>query len=350
MASLYKYRNEYVISYSHSRKGKRKRLYTGFSITKENHEKAKRIKRDIELRLENPYSVENNYQSTLSPNSGLTLIQSVERFTEERLSYKSEIHRRSFGIAMRHLYKIVDMNIKISDITSREISLFINHFQPQVANATLHTYIRYLKALFNYLVDEDVIIKSPVKKKLIPKRERKNIIIFAESDLEDIFEVAKERNIDLYNYLKLLLLTGLRPSDLLSLKVSDFNFDKNIINIKMSKTSKEIKFPIYDGLRHFIDQNMKEHFQKDKGMRVFDSFNIEIVRKRFLRIKKALKLPTDFSVTLKTFRKTFGTRMAERGLTIQEVAYLLGHDSVQTTERFYTDVIADSVRKRINNL
>ena len=113
-----------------------------------------------------------------------------------------------------------------------------------------------------------------------------------------------------------------------------------------------ITFSIIMGasMQYLIDENMREHFQKDKEMNVFEPFNIEIVRKRFLRIKRALMLPTDFSVTLKTFRKTFATRMAERGLTIQEVAYLLGHDSVQTTERFYTDVIADSVRKRINNL
>lgn len=61
---------------------------------------------------------------------------------------------------------------------------------------------------------------------------------------------------------------------------------------------------------------MNEDFQNDKEMKVFEPFNIEIVRKRFLRIKRALILPTNFSVTLKTFRKTFATRIAKRGLTI----------------------------------
>lgn len=348
MGSLYPYRNKYVISYSH--KGKRKRIYTQLTISKENLAKAKNILKEIELRFENPFSIENNNTLNATSGSDLTLEQSILKFTEERLSYKSAVHIRNFSISMRHLYEVVDKNMKITDVTSREISLFIAKFQPRVANATLHTYIRYLKSLFNYLVDEDIIVKSPVKKKLVPKRERKNVVIFKDSDLDDIFELAKERDINLYFYLKMLLFTGLRPSDLVNLKVGNFDFNKNIITIKISKTSKGIKFPIYDELKSFIDENMREHFQKDKEMAVFEPFNIEIVRKRFLRIKRVLMLPTDFSVTLKTFRKTFATRMAERGLTIQEVAYLLGHDSVQTTERFYTDVIADSVRKRINNL
>ena len=38
-----------------------------------------------------------------------------------------------------------------------------------------------------------------------------------------------------------------------------------------------------------------------------------------------------------------------KGLSIQEVANLLGHDSTTTTERYYADVITESLRKKINN-
>ena len=267
MASLYIYRNQYVISYSY--KGKRKKLYTKLDTSTENLRKAKKIKSEIELKLENSSNKNINNSVNIISESMITLGQSVNKFMEERLSYKSEVHKKNFGISMRHLYEIVDKDTKISDITSREIALFISKQQPRVANATLHTYIRYLKSLFNYLVDEDLIIKSPVKRKLVPKRERKNVIIFNNIDLCDILDVAKERDVNLFNYLNLLLLTGFRPSDLLGLKISDFDFEKNIINLNISKTSKGIKFPIYIELKNFLESNMSEYFQKDKESLLF---------------------------------------------------------------------------------
>ena len=42
--------------------------------------------------------------------------------------------------------------------------------------------------------------------------------------------------------------------------------------------------------------------------------------------------------------------MAASGLSIQEVANLLGHDSTTTTERYYADVITEGLRKKINSI
>ena len=148
----------------------------------------------------------------------------------------------------------------------------------------------------------------------------------------------------------LLLLTGLRPIDLVKLKIGDFDFSKKLINIKISKTKKEIKFPIFSELLTFLESNMKEEFEKDKDNYLLSGFNVEIISRRFRRIKKLLNISNNFKITLKTFRKTFATRMAEKGLSILEVSYLLAHDSVKTSEKYYTNIITESLRKKINNL
>lgn len=153
---------------------------------------------------------------------------------------------------------------------SGHVSKFINLIKPKVADATMHNYIRYIKILFNYLVEEDYLFKSPVKKKLIPKVKRNNIVIFDRSDLEDILKIAKERDPLYYNCLMMLLLTGLRPVDLLKLKISDFDFDRKQINVKISKTSKEIKFPIFHELEIFIKYSMEMEFSNDRKRLVFD--------------------------------------------------------------------------------
>jgi len=349
MASLYKYRNTYHIAYIYN--GQRKTINTQIEASKDNLSKARKIKREIENNIESVYKKSGRtFNNLINQDNNITLSEAVEKCRVERIEGKSSSHLRNYRLALNYLFNIVSPSTPIGDITSSHIIKYIKLTESKLSNASVHSYIRYIKLLFNYLVDEDYIYKTPIKKKLIPKRERKSIVIFDKSELEDILSVAKERDKKFYNSLMLLLLTGLRPIDLVNLKINNFDFNRKLISIKISKTNKEIKFPLYSELETFISSNMQEEFQKDSEDFLLKGFNVEIIGKRFRRIKKQLKITKKLTVTLKTFRKTFATRIAEKGLSIQEVAYLLGHDSVKTTEKYYTDVITESLRKKINNL
>lgn len=349
MASIVKFRNIYYISYKIN--GKRTMTSTKLAVSKNNLSKARKIKKDIEDRIENIFKdPEVIVSNILSPEKNISFSEAMDLCIEERIKGKTHTHLRNFNISMNHFLKVLPSDILIGEINSGHIVKFINILKPKVANATMHNYIRYIKILFNYLVEEDYLIKSPVKKKLIPKLKRNNIVTFDKTDLEDILKIAKERDPLYFNCLMMLLLTGLRPVDLIRLKISDFDFSRMQINVRISKTSKEIKFPIFDELQLFIKENMQIEFDKDRTDFVFKGFSVETISRRFRRIKKVLMINEKYVITLKTFRKTFATGMAARGLSIQEVANLLGHDSTTTTERYYADVITEGLRKKINSI
>jgi site-specific recombinase XerD len=42
--------------------------------------------------------------------------------------------------------------------------------------------------------------------------------------------------------------------------------------------------------------------------------------------------------------------MAKRGVPIHEVAYMLGHESIHTTKKYYTEVRVDNLREKINSI
>jgi site-specific recombinase XerD len=42
--------------------------------------------------------------------------------------------------------------------------------------------------------------------------------------------------------------------------------------------------------------------------------------------------------------------MAKRSVPIHEVAYMLGHESVHTTKKYYTEVRVDNLREKINSI
>jgi site-specific recombinase XerD len=78
--------------------------------------------------------------------------------------------------------------------------------EKNLANATVYSYIRYVKILFNFLVEEDYIFKSPFRKKLMPKVIHHPVIIFEDNDLIEILDEAKKRDNHYYNCLVLLLM------------------------------------------------------------------------------------------------------------------------------------------------
>jgi len=352
MATIYTKRGIYHIDFWV--KGKRVTKNLKLKATKKNKAKALKIKKEVEREIEQKQSdAKNDSLESFKDieSKELTLEEASTKFINERFgSNTSESHKKNFNIAMNYLKKVIPIQSKVLEITSTDITKIIRILEAKVSNATLHTYIRYLKMLFNYLVDEDYLIKSPIKKKLMPKREKKNVVTFDDLTLKRIIDEALNIDPKFCNILQMLLLTGARPSDVLNFKVGDFNFDSNILNIRISKTNREIKFPLFEELLDFIEKNMKEEFGSDKTELIFEPFTVYAISTRFIRIKKQLMLTEKYVYTLKTFRKTFATRMAKKGVPIHEVAYMLGHESIQTTKKYYTEVRVDNLREKINSI
>ena len=350
MASIFRKRGSYQIAYFVN--GKRKYLNTKLKDTKENRSKANKIKADIEREVESvAKSSEMNFVNLVSADRNITLEEAVALCITERVSGKSKNHLRNFRLAIMHLYVVTGKQTMLSDISSADIAGFINYLkEKKLANATVHSYIRYVKILFNFLVEEDYIFKSPFRKKLMPKVIHHAVIIFEDNDLIEILDEAKKRDNHYYNCLVLLLMTGLRPVDLLRLKIQDFDFKRMKINVSVSKTGKAFSFPIYEKLHNFLVQEMADELNKAGCAQLFPTFTVEVLGKRFRRIINYLGIGKSQKYNLKTFRKTFATRMAESGMGLLDVKNLLAHDTSKTTEKFYADVSTENLRKRINDL
>jgi integrase/recombinase XerD len=337
MATLYKKRNLWYIDYFVE--GKRYSKNTYLKSTRTNAMQAEKMKRDIEdLITSKKYIV----------STGKSLIACVDMFKNEHLNLKSKSHQGVFRDALGHFTKIVPAETKIDDVTSEHIARFIKDLKPKVENSTMLTYINYMKIFFNYLVEEEIIPKNPIRKKQIPKRIKKNITFFSDKMLKDILELAKEKDRQYYVFLKMLLLTGQRPIDVLGLTYGNINIEDETLVVNISKTSKQIIFPLYEELKSFIEKEFPNYKEADDTERVFKNFNSNIIRLRFKRIKKSLAIKEKNIFTLKTFRKTFASYLASKGVDQSKIADLLGHDDAHTTRKYYAAVSADNLRKELN--
>ena len=332
----------YVIQYLEN--GVRKTISTRLIANEKNRLIVLKKSKEIESRL-----YIDKISGKLKPKelkTAITLSFAVKKFDKEHLSLKSHSHRRNYNFAMEHLINVIGRKKLVTEITTEDISKYIAYLKDRVRNATLHTYIRYAKMLFNFLADENIITKTPFRKRQTPRREEIEIEIFSQEDLDLLLNYTYEKDIKLFRCFSMLL--GTRPIDLLNLKYEDIKLEQRKINIRMAKTGNLIVFPIYDELGMFLIDNFNSELNKDSKEKLFNGYTVSQLGKRFRRFLLYLKIPKSRRYTLKTFRKTFGTKMAALNIATKDLMYLLGHKEVETTMKYYIKAKSEEIGKKIN--
>jgi integrase len=348
MATLYipKGRKYFKIDYWYN--GKRYTKSTKFTLAEE--ELAVKLKEKFEAKLVllNDNEIE---ESVINNEKSLKLKDAIELFIKYSRVNWSVGRLNNVKTILKLFTEIVNSNIPIRNIDSRNISEFIEHRKGIVSVTTVRSDITVLRAFFNYLIDEKLIEESPINKRLIPKPEHKTITTFDSISFKKIIDDVKERDKQLYHYLCFLSFTGARPGDIARLTYGDININnKNDdgIKIKISKTSREIMFPMYDALKNFILEEFPDYQTKDKDELIFKGFKVYYFGKKFSRLKKRLRLNESFN--LKTFRKSFATNLIENGIDGTIVSYLLAHTSVNITSKYYINKKTNMIKNQLNSI
>lgn len=142
--------------------------------------------------------------------------------------------------------------------------------------------------------------------------------------------------------LELMYSTGLRVSELLSLKVSQINTEIGIIKI-LGKGGKERKVPIGDFALEFVNKYISEGRPSLKPKRseilFLNRYGKQLSRQYFfLQVKKyALKANIRTEISPHTLRHCFATHMLENGAELRAVQQMLGHTNISTTQ-IYTNI------------
>jgi integrase len=129
----------------------------------------------------------------------------------------------------------------------------------------------------------------------------------------------------------LALGTGLRRSDIESLSISDIDFENSYITTRSTKTrksmgSRPVPIPIMDELKKYVSE------LHPKPDRLFiDCFK----QYRWNQIRKKLGLG-DFK--FHDLRKTFGSVLAQNGVSTAVIQKLLEHSSPELTNKVYMNV------------
>lgn len=245
-------------------------------------------------------------------------------------------------------------NIKFTEITSEILEQYIALMHEQYKPKTVKRKIASVKALFHYLEYKEIIDHNPFNKILIHFREPvilpKTIPLHTiETFLSTIYKQRKNAKTPYQrrNALRdiaiaeLLFSTGMRISELCSLKVNDVNLYDGTILI-YGKGSKERRIQIGNEPVINILMEYNEHFSEYRQS--CDNFFVNQSGKALSdqAIRRMINKYTSLAsieqhITPHMFRHTFATSLLEADVDIRYIQEMLGHSSINITE-IYTHV------------
>jgi site-specific recombinase XerD len=241
---------------------------------------------------------------------------------------------------------------KVKDITYKDVEDYI--YDQRLKGLSTNTIIRRtasLKVFFRFLLQRKYVNSDPMimlhkikKTQPLPK-------FLTEREIEKLFSVidtSTKRGFRDYTMLYLMLMTGLRVSELLNLRIQDVDLYSSTITVRMGKGRKDRVIPLNDATRSVLHRYLSE-FKPEKGL--FDNKNSPKSRRGVLYvIRKYCKLANiEKRVTPHTFRHTFATLLLRKGESVRLVQSLLGHSSISTTA-IYLHIIDEEKKKAVDSL
>jgi len=200
-----------------------------------------------------------------------------------------------------------------------------------------------IKAFLKFLKEEKQIVSYEFEIK-IPRVDPPATVEYLEpEELEKFFSLIPSdeiRGLRTRAFIEVMINTGLRPGEALSLQKTDIENEQ--IDI-IGKGGKQRKVYFNDRVREwaqvYIGERIDDHealFVVDRGKGLNERQSLRNAQEHFKKYFD--KTGINKRVTLHTLRHTYATTLLSNGCPLDYVAVLLGHGDVRTTRRHYVSI------------
>lgn len=225
------------------------------------------------------------------------------------------------------------------------------------SEATISRSMSTMRCFYKYLVSKKVIIASPMVGIKGLKSEAKLPEILTNDEVELLLwqpDVLTVKGIRDKAMLEVLYASGIRVSELLTLKTSDINLDVGYLMMNHHEENERI-IPIYSlavqALRNYLAEGRPQLVQSNKENTLFLNTNGQpMTRQGFWKLVKYYTAAANIEkdITPKTLRHSFATHLLENGADINMVKDMMGHSSITST-RVYAKLLKNKYLSTYEN-
>lgn len=261
-------------------------------------------------------------------------IDYVEMFlAAKKIEGRSEKSLKYYQSTIEKMIEKIGKTVK--HITTDDLRGYLSEYQREndSSKVTIDNIRRILSSFYGWLEDEDYILKSPVRRIHKVKTGKSIKETYTDEQLELMRDSCEESR-DLA-MIDLLASTGMRVGEMVLLNREDINFEEREC-VVFGKGDKE-RIVYFDARTKMHLQNyLKTRTDDNKALFVSLSvphkrLKIGGVEVRLRKIGKALGIE---KVHPHKFRRTLATMAIDKGMPIEQLQQLLGHQRIDTTLQY----------------
>ncbi|MDE7018485.1 MAG: site-specific tyrosine recombinase XerD [Lachnospiraceae bacterium] len=250
------------------------------------------------------------------------------------MSYKRDLEKWQHFMEQKEIHRILE-------VTEEAMASYIQYLEEsRFAAATVSRSVASLKAFYHFLMQEGIISEDISEKLKAPKIEKKIPEIMSPEEVVRLLEQPggdSPKEIRDKAMLELLYATGIRVTELITLKVTDVNMQMNFLICR--DASKERVIPFGGAAKSALDKylgNIRESMIEDKKSDILfaNCSGQPMSRQGFWKLIKyyARKADIKADITPHTLRHSFAAHLVENGADLRSVQEMLGHSDISTTQ------------------
>lgn len=234
-------------------------------------------------------------------------------------------------------------SLYVSAITQVSVENFKQKLLLKLLPSTVQDILRTMKKIINKgkswrLLDPN--FENPVEGVVVHGHDKRRERFFTFEEGKNLLLELQFTSCELYYIAKISLYSGMRVGEIVKLIVSDIDIENKTIFIQNGKTGDRFAFmanQLVEDFKLLIKEKSLESFlfSRDDGQ----AFTANYISKLFLQTINFLGINkgiTDISkkVVFHTFRHTFCSWLAIKGVPIHTIAELAGHKTIKMTQRY----------------
>ncbi|MFZ4741134.1 MAG: tyrosine-type recombinase/integrase [Bacteroidales bacterium] len=248
-----------------------------------------------------------------------------------------------------------------NDLTPIFLNKYETHLRDELSNSTntIHANVKIIRRIVNEAIKDDVIPyeKNPFLKYSI-KSEKTKIDFLTEKELLSMERIPLQQGSMKYHHRNMYIFAtyagGLRISDLLTLKWSNFDGERILLDTQKTNSTVSIKLPnkaleIINSYKNpdtkktdFVFPFLKNDFDYSDPKILYKAISAASAYTNRDLKDFAVIMGINKSLHFHTSRHTFATRALRKGARIEYVSKLLGHANIKTTQ-IYAKIVNEDL-------
>ncbi|MDI6861640.1 MAG: tyrosine recombinase XerC [Caldisericia bacterium] len=271
----------------------------------------------------------------------------------EKLKNSSKHTLRAYKRDLLDFYEFVKKNnFDYKTISRNSLRSFLIELKEKgLDKKSISRKISSIRSFYKFLLKDGVIDKNPLITLELPKVDKKLPTFLTEEEVMKLLNSPNDKTLLGFRdklILTFLYSTGMRVSEIISLKLSQLDLDKGEVIIT-GKGKKERVIFITQELKEMINEYLKRR-KKNSNVLFINRNGMPLTDKgiRLIVEKYAKKVVPYKKVTPHTLRHTFATHLLTNGADLRVVQELLGHSKLSTTQ-IYTHLTKENLKKIYEN-